>query len=86
LTEQQTVRDTAQATQALDSFVHQGDAGIAADFADARVAVRIDVEKRVAGVAARKYFSFPEMLHRLRRQGLSAAIDRRDHEDYSKLF
>lgn len=53
LTEQQTVRDTTEVAQALDPFVHQGDAGIAADFADTCVAVRIDVKKCVEACLAR---------------------------------
>ncbi|MGH3974837.1 MAG: hypothetical protein ACRDS9_16145, partial [Pseudonocardiaceae bacterium] len=66
MTEQQTVSNAAQAVQALDSFGHQGDLGVAANFADTGPAVRIDVEEGVTGVAAGEHFALPEMLHRLR--------------------
>src|SRR6266516_5469335 len=52
LAQQQRVRDRPEPAQPIDSFGHEGNAGVAADLADAGHAVRVDVEERVTGVAA----------------------------------
>jgi hypothetical protein len=44
LAAEELVRDAAEAAQSLDSLVCQRDVGFAADFADGRLAVRVDVE------------------------------------------
>jgi hypothetical protein len=79
LAAEELVRDAAETVQSFSSLVGQRDARFAADFADARPAVRVNVERRVSRIAPGKCPGGSEMFGGLRRKALRAAVNCRGH-------